>query len=130
MVRYSVGWRMLETDIINYMQVVEDKITIDELKILANKIFGDLVKAVVDIDKSILVVDSDLHSDEEAYLLENGSKQENLWGINIYPELGMPDRIEFDSMINIRPSQGNNSRSIDDPKTREKILEIVSKKIS
>ncbi|MCB9790492.1 hypothetical protein H6764_00520 [Candidatus Nomurabacteria bacterium] len=112
------------------MQVVEDKITIDELKILANKIFGDLVKAVVDIDKSILVVDSDLHSDEEAYLLENGSKQENLWGINIYPELGMPDRIEFDSMINIRPSQGNNSRSIDDPKTREKILEIVSKKIS
>lgn len=49
-------------------------------------------------------------SNQKAYLLEQGSKQKILWGINIYPELPGDEMIEFDSMINLRPSQGNNSR--------------------
>jgi hypothetical protein len=77
-----------------------------------------------------MAVDGELHADEEALLLENGSRQENLWGINIYPELEGADRIEFDSMINIRPSQGNRSRGIDNMEIREKVIQVVHKLIS
>jgi hypothetical protein len=111
------------------MKLVKGKITIKELQEMANHMFGDLVKAVVDIEKEIFVVDAELHSDQEAFLLEQGSNQENLWGINIYPELDKEERIEFDSMINLRPSQGNMSRSIDDISIQKKILEIVNSKI-
>ena len=89
--------------------------------------FGDLVKAVVDIEKGVMVVDAELHADEERLLLENGSKQEYLWGINIHPELEGDDGwIEFDSMINIRPSSGNRSRRVEDQKIQEKIRAIVN----
>jgi len=88
--------------------------------------FGNLVKAVVDVERRIMAVDGELHADEEALLLENGSLQENLWGINIYPDLEGPDRIEFDSVINIRPSRGNRSRGVDDPVIRERIVQAVT----
>lgn len=112
------------------MQIVENKISIKELKDMSSKMFVNLVKGVVDIEKNILVIDSDLHSDEEAYLLELGSKQENLWGINIYPELPIEGRVEFDSMINLRPSQGNYSRGVESEEMQKKILDIVNSKIS
>lgn len=86
-----------------------------------------MVKAVVDVNKKILAIDAELHSDEETMLISEGSSNQDLWGINIYPEEGGEDWIEFDSMINLRPSQGNRSRGIDDPKIREKIIMIVSK---
>ena len=111
------------------MEIVEEKISIQQLKEMSSKMFGDLVKAVVDIEKEILVVDAELHSDQEAYLLQLGSKQENLWGINIYPDLDVDKRIEFDSMINLRPSQDNNSREIENEGLRKKILNIVKSKI-
>ena len=111
------------------MQVVEKTISTEELKEMASKMFGNLVKAVVDVEKKILVVDAELHSDEEAYLLQLGSKQENLWGINIYPELSKEERIEFDSMINLRPSQGNISRGIENEEIQKKILDIVNSTI-
>jgi len=111
------------------MEIVEKEISIDELKKMASKMFGNLVKGVVDVKEDLLVVDAELHSDQEAYLLERGSKQENLWGINIYPELSGNERIEFDSMINLRPSQNNNSRGVDDEEIRDNILEIANSKI-
>ena len=88
--------------------------------------FGNMVKAVVDIEKKIMVVDAELHADEEALLIEKGSKQTDLWGINIYPGLQGEDRIEYDSMINIKPSQGNRNRGIGDPVVREKTTAIVN----
>lgn len=109
------------------MKIIEEKITIDELKEMAKKMFGNIVKAVVDVEKKIMAVDAPMHSDEEAELLKNGSKQENLWGINLYPELDeidSKDFIEFDSMINLRPSQ-NRSRGVDDEKIRKIIIKIV-----
>jgi hypothetical protein len=113
------------------MKIVEKNITLDELGQMSQKMFGNLVKGVVDIEKGIMAVDAELHADEEALLLENGSKQASLWGINIYPELfGQADFIEFDSMINLRPSQNNRSRGIDDSEIREKILTIIGKLIS
>ena len=111
------------------MQLIEEQISIKELKEMSSKKFGNLVKAVVDVEKEVLVVDAELHSDQEAYLLERGSKQENLWGINIYPELTGDDRIEFDSMINLRPSQNNNSRGVEDEEIQKKIIDIVNSKI-
>jgi hypothetical protein len=73
-----------------------------------------------------MALGGELHSDEEALLIENGSEQKNLWGINIYPEIKDENWIEFDSMINLRPSQGNRSRGVDNPEIRKKIIEIVN----
>ncbi len=106
----------------------KSKILIAELKLMSENMFGDLVKAVVDIEKEIMVVDAELHADQERVLLENGSRQENLWGINLYPDdFQDEDFIEFDSMINLRPSWGNRSWGVDDENTRKRIIEIVNK---
>ena len=91
--------------------------------------FGNLIKAVVDIDRGIMAVNGELHADEEALLLENNSKQENLWGINIYPKEKGSDWIEFDSMITLRPSLNNISRGVDNINTRKKIIKIVNQLI-
>jgi hypothetical protein len=100
-------------------------ISIDELRALAQGRFGDMVKAVVDVRRGLMVLDADLHADQEAELLADGSAQEDLWGINLYPDLPEPDWLEFDSMINLRPSFGNRSRGVDDPGTRERIGSLV-----
>ncbi|MEK6646393.1 MAG: DUF5674 family protein [Candidatus Firestonebacteria bacterium] len=109
------------------MEIVKDKIELKNLKEMAANGFGNFVKAVVDVENEIMAVDAELHSDEEAVLLENGSDQKNLWGINLYPELEGDAFIEFDSMINLRPFQSNRSRGVEDPKIREKIKFIVDK---
>ena len=67
-----------------------------------------------------------MHADGEETLLENGSKQANLWGINLYLQQSEDEWIEYNSMINLRPSQGNRSRGVDDPAIRQKIHEIVN----
>ncbi|PIR66234.1 MAG: hypothetical protein COU51_05110 [Parcubacteria group bacterium CG10_big_fil_rev_8_21_14_0_10_36_14] len=96
---------------------------------MAEKRFGDLVKAVIDIEKDIMAIGGELHADEEQILLEQDSKQENLWGINLYPSKTGEDFIEFDSMINIRPRQNNRSRGVEDKDIQKKIAEIVKKLI-
>ncbi|MFA4846034.1 MAG: DUF5674 family protein [Patescibacteria group bacterium] len=114
------------------LQLVETTITLAELSILANERFGDMVKAVVDIENRSLAVGSELHVDAEQLLLNHGSHQKDLWGINLYPDaFGDDERfVEFDSMINLRPGQGNRSRSVEDPETRKKIVDIVRKKVT
>jgi len=88
--------------------------------------FGGLVKAVVDVRREMMVVDAELHADEEQALLEESSAQADLWGINLYPEFfGTEEFVEFDSMINVRPTQGNRSRGIDDSQLRDRIISIV-----
>lgn len=110
--------------------ILVEKITVKELSEMAEKMYEPLVKGVVDISKRILVVDAGLHSDEELFLLEQGSKQEDLWGINLWPKsYGKDDFIEFDSMINIRPSQNNRSRGVEDACIRQQIFTIVSEKV-
>ncbi len=112
------------------MFIVQQPISLEELQQLANPSFGDIVKAVVDVEQEIIVIDADLHADEEELLLEeHSSKQENLWGINLHPGLPVNKFIEFDSMINLRPSFGNASRGVDDPKIRKRIKQIVSRMV-
>ncbi len=104
-----------------------DKISVSELQEMAQKMFGELVKADVDIAKRVVIIDMPMHYEGEAYLLENGSKQNDLWGINLHPgDFGTDDFIEFDSMINIRPSQGNASKDVLNTDIRKQITEIIS----
>ncbi len=105
----------------------KDRISLIELKKMAAAMFGDLVKAVVDVKLNVMAVDAELHSDEEALLLEDGSDQNDLWGINLYPELEGIDFIEYDSMINLRPARENRSRDVEDPEIRERIRKIVER---
>jgi hypothetical protein len=100
-------------------------ISLDELRALAEERFGDMVKAVVDLRRGTMLLDAELHADQESELLAEGSNQEDLWGINLYPGLPESDFIEFDSMINLRPSFGNRSRGVDDPGTRDEIASLV-----
>lgn len=105
-----------------------EKITLNELRQMAEKMYGTLVKADVDTAKGIMLIDMEMHADGEAYLLENGSKQNDLWGINLHPDnFGADGFIEFDSMINIRPRQNNPSRDILDETVRKQIHDIVKK---
>ncbi len=109
------------------MKFVDKEITLEELKKMSNRMFGGLVKAVVDIEKEVMIVDGEMHADEEKYLIDKGSKQDNLWGINLYPNQNQENFIEFDSVINLRPRLNNFSRGIDNPKIREKIIQVVKK---
>ena len=110
------------------MEVIRESVTVPHLAELAESGFGSLVKAVVDIDKGIMAIGGEMHADEEALLLGLGSSQTNLWGINLYPShYDQDDWIEFDSMINIRPRQGNRSRGVEDPTVRGKIVAIVAR---
>jgi hypothetical protein len=111
------------------MTIITKTLSFNDLKKMAADMFGDMVKAVVDIDRELIAVDAELHSDLEARLLEDGSQQKHLWGINLYPEASGDEFIEFDSMINVRPSQDNRSRGVESEAIRGKIIQIVGKRI-
>ena len=86
-----------------------------------------MVKAVADVDKGVLAVNASLHSDIEEYLLENGSKQESLYGFNIYDD----GSIEYDSMINPPRNRADGyprgGRDVSSPEKRQLIKELVDK---
>lgn len=112
------------------MERVDDGISLTVLRSMAERMWGSLVKADVDVVRDILLVDMDMHADGEAWLLEDGSNQEDLWGINLHPDkYGTDDFIEFDSMINIRPRQKNPSRDVLDASIRERIIKVVEAKV-
>ena len=109
------------------MLILEKPITKEDLSELAENFYGDMIKGVVDVEQELLALDAELHSDLEGMLLREGSQQEALWGINLYPEADDEDFLEFDSLINIRPRQGNRSRDVENEEIREKIRAIVGK---
>jgi hypothetical protein len=112
------------------IRIVRNAVTRAALAGIAERQFGDMVKAVVDIERSIMAIGGELHADEEAALLEDGSVQSSLWGINLYPAESADGFIEFDSMINVRPSQGNRSRGVDDASIRDRIRAVVRDLVS
>jgi hypothetical protein len=112
------------------MKVI-NSLSLPELQEMSNSMFGSIVKAVVDIDQKIIMVDAPMHFDLEQELLSQGSAQNSLWGINFHPKsFGTSDFVEFDSMINIRPRDNNFSRGVEDEKIREIILKIVEEKLA
>lgn len=113
------------------MKIISRSISLAEITKMAENRFGNLVKAVVDIAKKVMVVDGELHADEEALLLQNNSRQTSLWGINLYPgKYGSEEFIEFDSMINLRPSQNNLSRGVDNKDIQNQIRQIVNQLVT
>ena len=92
-----------------------------------NFIDENTIKGAVDIKRGLVAVDSPMHYDCEQLLLEDGSCQADIWGINLYlDEEDIDDMVEFDSMINIRPAQNNRTRGVEDEAIQAKIKEVVS----
>ena len=108
------------------MIILKEQVTIQYIDELAQNLYGEMIKAVADVDKGVIAIDAELHSDLEMLLLEDGSSQESLWGFNIYPQLEENDYIEFDSLINIRPRQNNRSRDVENEEIRKKIIVLVN----
>lgn len=101
-------------------------ISVAELAEMAKKMYGSIVKADVDAAKGVVLVDMGMHADGEAELMDQGSKQNDLWGINLHPDkFGTDEFIEFDSMINLKPSQGNMSKGVDDKAVKAKIVALI-----
>ena len=109
------------------MRIVDRHMSIDELRGIASELFGNLVKAVVDVDRELLAIDAELHADIESLLLQRGSRLQDLWGINLYPDAPPEEFVEFDSMINVRPSQNNRTRSVESGDIRNRIVTVVRK---
>ena len=107
--------------------LISETISPQQLRQAGEELYGDMVKAVVDVEKEVMAAGAELHADEEAFLLERNSRQENLWGINLYTDRVLPEMVEFDSMINIRPRQNNPSRGVEDAALQERIMQIVRK---
>ncbi|EKD22795.1 MAG: hypothetical protein ACD_83C00266G0002 [uncultured bacterium] len=106
--------------------LIDSPISIDRLKELAKQNYGEMIKGVVDLEKKILALGGEMHADAEQFLLESGSKQQNVWGFNLYPsESDLNNFIEYHSLINIRPNQGNRSMFIEIEEIREKVKEII-----
>jgi len=111
------------------IKVIEEKITKQELEDFAQKNYGDMIKAAVDIEKEIIALGGEFHSDANEALIEQGSNQRNIWGINIYPAKNKEEWIEFVSLINIRPADNNFDMEVQDKEIREKIKQILNKLI-
>ncbi len=110
----------------NEIVLVKEAITINALNEIISGTGGELIKIVVDVQLNLLAIGGEMHSDEEQFLLDQGSNQDDLWGINIYPKMSRNEWIEFDSMINIRPRQNNRSRNVEDLELQKKIIQIVN----
>jgi len=106
-------------------RIVREAMTLSEVRDLAQARFGDMVKASVDVGRGVMAIGGELHSDEEALLLDDGAKQADVWGINIYPDEPDDAWIEFESLINVRPAHGNRSRGVDDPAVQLAIRRVV-----
>lgn len=109
------------------IEIVSNPISLSRLKEVAQKRFGDMIKCVADVEKHVIAIGGELHADEEAVLLDQGSRQSDLWGFNIYVDQPRNSWIEFDSMINLRPAQGNRSRSVENTEIQNKIKDIVNR---
>ncbi len=109
------------------MVILDRAISRGELRSMAAGRFGDMVKGVADIDRGLLILDADLHADLAAALMEQGSCWESMWGIALYPEQDGEEFLCFDSLLNIRPAQGNLGQRVEYAALREKIAEVVRK---
>ena len=111
-------------------RIIRVAITRADLSHIAERQFGDMVKAVVDVERRVMAVGAEFNADEEAALLEDGSRQSSLWGVNLYIGETGDAFVEYDSMINVRPAAANRSRGVEDEATRTRIFDIVRALVS
>jgi hypothetical protein len=103
--------------------ILRDKATSEQVAEMLKE-YESMIKIVVDIRRRMLAGGSEMHSDCESVLLEDGSEQDDLWGANWYPA---EQRIAFESLINIRPRLGNRNILIQDPGIRKQVESITRK---
>ena len=103
------------------IHLLKEKTTSSQIQEMLQE-YEDMIKIVVDIRKRILSGGGEMHADCESVLLEDGSEQDDLWGANWYPT---EQRIEFESLINIRPRLGNRSILIQDENLRRQVEEVT-----
>lgn len=111
------------------IKIITQKISNEEFRSFLGQYFDDMIKFVVDVERRVIALGGEMHADAEEVLLENGSTQQNLWGANIYPDRLGEEKLEYVSLINIRPAQQNRSMEIQDDVRRETIKNIVTELI-
>jgi len=109
------------------IRVVREPIALESLSPLAKAWHGTLIKGVADCTRGIIALGGDWHMDANTTLIADGSKQEDVWGFNIYPAERGDAALEYISLINIRPAQGNKTMELVNEVLRTKIRKIVSK---
>ena len=112
------------------IKIINKKITDEELREIAKDFYGNMIKGVVDVEKEILAMGGEYHMDANNILIENNSKQQNIWGFNWYFDKNENDRIEYISLINIRPAQGNRVMEVQDKLLRDKMKSVILKYLS
>ncbi|MBI4086128.1 MAG: hypothetical protein HY433_02725 [Candidatus Liptonbacteria bacterium] len=111
------------------IKIVEDKISLRELREIAQEFYTTMVKGVVDIEKEIVAFGGEYHADANEVMMENGSRQNDVWGFNVYFDRPRESWIEYISLINIRPKAGNMEMEIQDKNIRDKMEAIINSKI-
>ncbi|MBI3305846.1 hypothetical protein HYZ82_01780 [Candidatus Nomurabacteria bacterium] len=107
------------------IQILDRKISIGEIKKLADFWYGTMIKGTVDIELRKVALGGDYHIESSEMLTSSGSKFEDVWGFNIRFEEKPEGVLEFDSMVNIKPNFGNRSRSINSEEIMKKATEII-----
>jgi len=102
--------------------IIRETATPEQIEEMSLPYEGLIIKLAVDVSNEILAGGGELHADCEQVLLKAGSRQEDIWGADWYPEV---KRVGFESLINIRPRQQNRSMEIQNPALRERIDTIV-----
>jgi len=108
-------------------RIIREKITKEELAQIVKENFGTMVKIDVDVERGILAIGGEWHSEGDELLAKDSSSRESVWGANFYPWNPSDSRIEYISLINIKPQFNNRSMEVEDEKTREKMREIISR---
>ena len=112
------------------IKIIDQKITEDELREIAKDFYIDMIKGVVDIERKILAMGGEYHIDASTVLIENGSRQQDVWGFNWYFDRTGDECVEYVSLINIRPAQGNRAMEVQDASLRDTMKTIILKYLS
>ena len=109
------------------IKMIDRKLSEAEINQFLGNPYSETIKFVVDLKKEIIALGGEMHADGETLLLNQGSRQEDLWGANYYPHRTGEEKIEYVSFINIRPSARNLGMDVRDPKLRDKIKAVAEK---
>jgi hypothetical protein len=110
--------------------VVHEPVDQETLNALAKEWHVSLVKGVADVKLGVIALGGEWHMDANNRLIAEGSEQQNIWGFNIYPDNKGNEAIEYTSLINIRPMQGNRSMEIADEGIRNAVRKTVAMAIT
>lgn len=109
--------------------IVEDALPLAQVKDIAQEYYETMIKGVVDVDREVVALGGEWHMDANNCLIAHGSKQEHCWGFNYVFDGQGGGTIEYHSLINIRPAQGNPSMEVLDNLLRERMADIIMKRI-